>query len=92
MGYFLETCKYYAERYGIDKDDLINEAWLRITENERKINKKYIQLRIESVALDLRRSELRRQCLLERVRTVEYVENNQWAEMEAEEKRQQQGF
>ena len=92
MGYFLETCKYYAGRYGIDKDDLISEAWLRIKENERKINKKYIQLRIESVALDLRRSELRQQCLLERVRTVEYMENNEWAEMEAEEKRQQQGF
>lgn len=77
MKYFLDQCKYYAKKYELEEEDLVAEAWLRITENERKINKKYIQLRVESVAIDLRKAELRQQCLLEKVRLVEYIEKGE---------------
>lgn len=81
MRYFLQQCKYYAKKYGLEEEDLISEAWLRIKENERKINKRYIQLRVESVACDLRKSELRHKCLLERLRLVECMEKEtEWAE------------
>lgn len=82
MKYFLEQCKYYAKKYRLEEEDLISEAWLRIKENERKINKKYIQLRIEAVACDLRKAELRQQCLQERLRLVEYMEKVEWVEQE----------
>ncbi|NMC58414.1 MAG: hypothetical protein GYA51_03365 [Candidatus Methanofastidiosa archaeon] len=81
LKYFLEQCKYYAKKYELEEEDLQAEAWLRIKENERKINKKYIQLRIEAVACDLRKAELRHKCLLERVQLVEYMgKETEWAE------------
>jgi len=76
LKYFLEQCKYYAKKYGLETEDLQAEAWLRIKENERKINKRYIQLRIEAVAIDLRKAELRQKCLLEKVQLVEYTEKD----------------
>ena len=82
MKYFLEQCKYYAKKYRLEEEDLISEAWLRIKENERKINKKYIQLRVEAVACDLRKAELRQQCLQEKLQLVEYMEKAEWVEQE----------
>lgn len=82
LNYFIEQCGYYARKYGLEKEDLIAEAWLRIKENERKINKKYIQLRVECVAIDLRKAELKHQGLQDKLRMVEYMEKVEWVEQE----------
>ena len=65
--YLKKQAIYYGRIYGIDSDDLFSESYLRLNK-EKNINKKYIQLRVQSVAIDMLRKNIRYNTLIEKIK------------------------
>lgn len=67
LGYLKKQATYFGRIYGIDSDDLFSESWIRLSK-EKNINKKYIQLRVQSVAIDMLRKNIRYNTLIEKIK------------------------
>lgn len=74
--YIQKEARYYGRIYGIDEEDLANESWLRMKKN--KMNKKYIQMRVRSVAIDMIRKEIKQQKII--MKLEKNIEDKQWEE------------
>jgi hypothetical protein len=67
LDYLKKQAAYFGRIYEIDSDDLFSESWIRLSK-EKSINKKYIQLRVQSVAIDMLRKNIRYNTLIEKIK------------------------